>query len=260
MVMVACSPQVSLPPATNTVVPAAAIVAVTEGGQLPTRPAPRTITPTPTADLLARLATQVPFLTPTPFATITLTPVLRGPATSTPRPTQTRPRGPSIQPAQLWTPTRPPTRTPAPRGTFTGPGVERPEEFPEAGPTDSNEPNDSQAEAVGLGATPLEGAIGAAADVDVFAVNVATPDVVLVVTLSDRQASRYQIEVVGPRGGKVGRQRLDGTTAMRALAEVGTEVGTYFVFVRSAGRELPQGPYFITADVTSPMVTPTPSF
>jgi hypothetical protein len=245
-------------PPTASPIPAAAIVAITEGGSLPTRPAPRTPSPSPTTDLSLLIVTVQPFLTRTPGPSATSTPPLIPPPTSTPRPTNTRPSGSVPDPA-LTRPTRPPapTRTPAPRGTFTGqnPDIVPPE--PTEPAFDPNEPNDTTARAVPIDVDPLEAAIGGPEDVDVYRVSVSTPDMLLVVTLSGPQANRYKVDVVSPRGGTVGRQRLDGTVALRAIADVGANTGTYYVLVRGVGRELPQGPYFISADVTSPAVTPT---
>jgi hypothetical protein len=159
----------------------------------------------------------------------------------------------------LTRPTRvpPPTRTPAPRGTFLGGSQDPSKPEPTAGPEDLNEPNDDVGLATPLDANPLDGAIGGPDDVDVFRVEVTTPRMVLVVTLTGADANRYKVDLVAPSGGNVGRQRLDGTVAVRAIADVGTSTGTYYVFVRGVGREPHQGPYFIAADVTSPAVTPT---
>jgi hypothetical protein len=180
------------------------------------------------------------------------------PPTSSPRPTNTRPSG-SLPDRILTRPTPipPPTRTPAPRGTFVGPGAARAATAAAEEAGDPNEPNDTTADATPLGASPLEAAIGGPEDVDVYRVDVATPQMLLVVTLTGAEASRYNVEVVGPRGGRVGRQRLDGTVALRAVAEIGPNTGAYFVFVRGVGRDLPKGPYFISADVASPVATPT---
>jgi hypothetical protein len=155
--------------------------------------------------------------------------------------------------AVLTRPTRIPTatRTPAPRGTFVGRDPDAAPPEPTAGPEDLNEPNDDVDSAIPLDVNPVDGAIGGPDDVDVFRVEVTTPGVVLVVTLTGAQANRYKVDVVAPRGGNVGRQRLDGTVAVRAIADVGSSTGTYYVFVRGVGREPHQGPYFIAADVTS---------
>jgi hypothetical protein len=243
-------------------VPASAVIAISEGGSLPTRSVARTPSPSPTTGLAALIVPVQPFLTRTPGPGATATPVLVPPPTSSPRPTNTRPSG-SLPDPLLTGPTRipPPTRTPAPRGTFSGqnPEVIPPEPRP-AGirpPPDVNEPNDTAARATPLDATPIEAAIGGPDDVDVYRIDVSTPETLLVVTLTGAQANRYKVDVVAPRGGTVGRQRLDGTVALRAIADVGANTGTYYVFVRGVGRELPKGPYFISADVTSPAVTPT---
>jgi hypothetical protein len=248
-------------PPTASPVPANAVVAISEGGSLPTRPAAGTPSPSPTTDLPALIVSVQPFLTRTPGTSATPTPLLAPPATSSPRPTSTRPSG-SLPDPPLTRSTRipPPTRTPAPRGTFTGqrPGPIPPEPRPEGTPPpDVNEPNDTIDRATPLDASPIEAAIGGPDDVDVYRVDVSTPEMLLVVTLTGAQANRYKVDVVAPRGGVVGRQRLDGTVALRAIAEVGSNTGTYYVFVQGVGRELPKGPYFISADVVSPAVTPT---
>jgi hypothetical protein len=245
-------------PPTPSVVPAKAVVAITEGGSLPTRAPIRTPSASPTTDLSVLIVTVQPFLTRTPGPSATPTPALVPPLTSTPRPTATRPRG-SVPDQVLTRPTRVPsaTRTPAPRGTFTGenPDILPPE--PTEAPFDPNEPNETTAEAWPLDANPIEASIGGPDDVDVYSVDVPTPDMVLVVTLSGTQMNRYKVDVVSPRGATVGRQRMDGTVALRALADVRSDVGTYYVFVRGVGRDLPKGPYFIAADVTTPAPTPT---
>jgi hypothetical protein len=201
--------------------------------------------------------TVQPFQTRTPGPSATPTPPLVPPPTSSPRPTNTRPSGSLPDPA-LTRPTRVPTatRTPAPRGTFTAdnPAIVPPE--PTEAPVDAYEPNDVVGQAVELDVNPIEAAIGGPDDVDVYWVAVTTPNQLLVVTLTGPQANRYKMDVVAPRGRAVGRQRLDGTVALRAVADVGSTTGTYYVFVRGVGRELPNGPYFIAADVTSQAVTP----
>jgi hypothetical protein len=217
----------------------------------------------PTTDLAVLIVTVQPFPTRTPGPSATATAVLVPPPTSSPRPTSTRPSG-SLPDPVLTRPTRvpSPTRTPAPRGTFVG--TSRPEAPAESGaeptaepPPDGNEPNDTTAQASPLDAIPIEASIDRPDDVDVYRVDVSTPHMVLVVTLTGEQITRYKVDVVAPRGGTVGRQRLDGTVALRATADVGTSTGTYYVFVRGVGRDLPKGPYFISADVTNPAVTPT---
>src|SRR5439155_3691234 len=92
--------------------------------------------------------------------------------TSTPRPTASAPSGSFPAAAATIAPTRPPTSTPAPRGTFTGPGVPDSRLAPTATPVDSNEPNDTAAQAKALGGTPLEGWVNGPGDVDVFSVAV----------------------------------------------------------------------------------------
>jgi hypothetical protein len=254
----ACAPSIAPPTAAATPVPAAAVAAVSEGGRLPTRLAPSTPSPSPTTDLGALIVTVQPFLTRTPGPITSPTPPLIPPLTSTPRPTNTRPSG-SFPDRVLTAPTRIPTatRTPAPRGTFVGVPPEVALPAPTEPVPDPNEPNDSIGQASPLGASPIQGAIGGPGDVDVFRIDVAEANQLLVVTLSGAQANRYKLDVVAPRAGNVGRQRLEGTVAVRALAEVGSDTGSYYVYVRAVGRELPQGPYFISAEIAPPAVTPT---
>lgn len=230
---------------------------MSEDTGLPTRAAPRSPTPSPTTDLAALVVTVRPIPTRTPGPPETATPPLVPPNTSTPRPTATMPGGSFPNPTFLTTPRVPPTRTPAPRGTFTGPVDGLPTPEPEPRPFDPNEPNDTPARATRIDPNPIEAAIGGFDDVDVYRVDVSQPNVLLVITLTGEQMTRYKVDVVAPRSGAVGRQRFDGTVALRALADVGLETGTYFVYVRGVGRELPKGPYFISADVTTPAVTPT---
>jgi hypothetical protein len=128
---------------------------------------------------------------------------------------------------------------------------------PDPRPEDPNEPNDTPARATRLDPNPIEAAIGSFNDVDIYRVDVTERDMVLVISLSGPDLPRYKVDVVAPRSGSVGRQRFDGTVALRAIANVGSETGTYYVYVRGAGRELPRGTYFIAADVTPPAATPT---
>jgi hypothetical protein len=231
---------------------------ITEGGSLPTRAPFLTASPSPTTDLAALIVTVQPFQSRTPGPSAPPTPPLVPPPTSTTRPTSTRPAG-SLPDSALTRPTRvpPATRTPAPRGTFTADNPDIPPLEPTEPPFDPNEPNDSVGQAIAIDVNPIEAAIGGPDDVDVYWVRVTTPGRLLVVTLSGAQANRHRVDVVAPGGGTVGRQRLDGTVALRAIADVGSTTGTYYVFVRGVGRELPQGPYFIAADVTSSAATPT---
>jgi hypothetical protein len=231
------------------------VVVASSGGRLPTKPAARTPAPTPTTDLALLIRTVQPFPTRTQGPPDSPTPTVVPAYTTTPRPTATRP-GSSFPVAPfLLSPTVGPTRTPPPRGS----PIERPEltKEPTETPYDPNEPNDVQGQATALSATPLDAAINSPTDVDVYAVVVDQTDVVLAVTLSGQQPGRYKVDLVAPRSGKVGRQRLDGTVTVRALADVGTETGTYYVFVQRAGNENPQGTYVISADFTAPVATPT---
>lgn len=252
----ACASPPIVGPSTRTPVPPEAIVVQSREGQLPTRPAPRTPEPTPTTDLAVLIRTVAPFPTRTPGPPETPSPTVVPAYTSTPRPTPTFPRGSFINPQLAITPTVGPTRTPPPRGTFIartpGNGV-----GPTETPIDTNEPNDLPARATALSATPLDAAINGPNDTDIYAVSVTEPNVLLVVTISGVDAARYKVDVFGPRGTKVGRQRLDGTRTVRALADVGSETGTYYVYVQGAGREMPRGPYVISADFTLPATTPT---
>ena len=252
----ACASPPPVAPNTPTTVPPDAVVVDSRGGELPTKPAPRTPEPTATTDLALLIRTVAPFPTRTPGPPDTPTPTVVPAYTSTPRPTPTFPRGSFPNPQLGITPTVPPTRTSAPRGTFIPRTVE-PKIVPTETPVDANEPNDTVAQATTLSATPLDAAINSPEDVDVYKVSVTEPNVVLVVTLSGVDAARYKVDVVGPSGVKVGRQRLDGTRTVRGLADVGSETGTYYVYVQGAGREMPRGPYVISADFTLPAATPT---
>lgn len=256
LLLAGCASPPPIVPPSATPVPADAIVVQSRGGELPTKPAPRTPEPTATTDLALLIRTVAPFPTRTLGPPDTPTPTVVPAYTSTPRPTPTFPRGSFPNPQLGITPTVPPTRTSPPRGTFIPRTVE-PRVVPTETPVDVNEPNDATAQATALSATPLDAAINGPNDVDVYAVAVSQTNVLLVVTLSGVDAPRYKVDVVGPRGIKVGRQRLDGTRTVRALADVGSDTGTYYVYVQGAGPEMPRGPYAISADFTLPVATPT---
>jgi hypothetical protein len=256
LLLTGCASPPIVVPSTPTTVPADSIVVQSRGGELPTRPAPRTPEPTATTDLALLIRTVAPFPTRSPGPPDTPTPTVVPAYTSTPRPTPTFPRGSFPNPQAGVTLTVPSPRTSAPRGTFIPRTVE-PKVVPTETPIDANEPNDAPAQATGLSATPLDAAINGPGDTDVYQVAVSQTNVLLVVTISGIDAPRYKVDVIGPRGSKVGRQRLDGTRIVRALADVGSETGTYYVYVQGAGPEMPRGPYVISADFTLPAVTPT---
>jgi hypothetical protein len=257
-----CANPVPLIPSTPTPVPPDVVVVASSGGRLPTKPAPRTPEPTPTTDLALLIRTVQPFPTRTPAPPATDTPTVVPAYTSTPRPTPTRPSSSFPQAPSFITPTVGPTRTPPPRFSpfprpeLTETALARTETEE---PYDPYEPNDTPGQAAPLSATPLDAAINVPNDVDVFVVDVTQTDVVLVVTLNASQAGRYKVDVIAPRRGKVGRQRLDGTVTVRALADVGSETGLYYVYVQRSGALTPNGQYVISADFTSPAVTPTPT-
>jgi hypothetical protein len=250
-----CAAPPVLPEPTAPPVSSDLVVVSSSGGRLPTKPAPRTPEPTPTTDLALLIRTVQPFPTRSPGPPDTPTPTVVPAYTTTPRPTATRPSSSFPVAPGLITVTVGPTRTPPPRGS----PIERPEltKEPTEGPYDPFEPNDVTGQATALSATPLDAAINYPTDVDVYRVQVDQTDVVLVVTLSAQQPGRYKVDVFAPRSGKVGRQRLDGTVTVRALADVGSETGTYYVYVQRAGNEIPQGTYVISADFTAPVATPT---
>jgi hypothetical protein len=239
-------------------VPASAVAVVTEGGGLPTRPARATPPPTPTTDLALLVRTVQPFPTRTPAPPDTPTPTVVPAYTSTPRPTPTLMRGSFPQPPMTFVPTRRPTVNPGVRGTIIPTSEAEASRFaPTPTPIDTNEPNDTPAFATQITANPIEAVINGPDDVDVYQVAVDQPNTTLVVTLTGPDPGRYKVDLIAPRGGKVGRQRIDGTVAVRAFADVGTETGTYLVYVRGAGPQMPRGPYFISADFSVLPVSPT---
>lgn len=214
------------------------------GGQLPTRPAIETRAPTSTSDLVARIATvaAVPTFTTVPTTpTATLVPAY----TTTPRPSATPMSGSFIV---LPTATRPaPTHTPYPTpDRRERPAIERPP--PTETTDDPYEPNDTPDRATPLESGPLTAFIWPVDDVDVYRVNVVETNVIMVVSVSGDRVARYKVDIVAPRSGKVGRQRLDGTVALRAVAEIGTETGPYFVYVRGAAPTGPITPYTIMVE------------
>jgi hypothetical protein len=246
--LLACQPRLELEPTARPTGPVPVVVA-SEGGRLPTRPALRTPVPTPTTDLIALIGTVVvaPLPPRTPAPAVSPTPTLAPFLTSTPRPPPARVSGSG----------------PVPRPTATRPAPGAPEPTPagEIGEPDALEPNDVTAEAVplALGEEHRGLTFHTPDDVDIFAVPVEEPDMALVVTLSGRPPAGYSIEIVGPRGGNVGRQRVDGTVTLRAVAEIGLDVGTYYVEVRRVGAVLVEGPYSIAASLVGPTASPTVS-
>ncbi|HEV8634703.1 MAG TPA: hypothetical protein VG370_10765 [Chloroflexota bacterium] len=262
ILLMACAPQLELEPTPRPPNQARVIVA-SEGGRLPTKPVPATPSPTPTTDLVALINTVVPFPTRTPGPALGPTPTLRPPLTSTPRPLPARiggslPRRPTTTPAPL--PTRaPPERTAVDPEELQLTREARITPSPEPLEPDALEPNDTSEDAVPLeiGQEHRDLTLHTPDDVDVFAVPVEEPNVTLVVSLSGRQPGRYKLDIAAPRGGNVGRQRLDGTVALRSVAEVGAELGTYHVYVRRVGVLPPEGPYSIAASLVAPTATPT---
>ncbi|MBM4416762.1 MAG: hypothetical protein FJ033_00365 [Chloroflexi bacterium] len=200
------------------------------------------------------------FPTLTPRSTGSPTPTLTIPGTPTPRPAPTLPTGPRLL---IPTATLEPPATSTPRPTVN---VEVLEETrvaslkpsPTQIPIDDLEPNDTPALATVLGIDEeLRGAfISTFEDVDVFAIEVREPTVDLIVTVSGSAA--YSVTITNPRGDNVGRQRFEGTTAVRSIASVGSGTGTYHVAVRSLGRNLAPGPYTIVATLALPLATLTP--
>jgi hypothetical protein len=251
LLLAACQPRLELAPTPRPTGPVPVIV-VTEGGRLPTRGAYQTPAPTATSDLLALIATVVP---PPDRAPAPAGPLpSRAPAppvvTGTPRPPTPLVGGSGPPPRPTATPRRvapPPTGTPASAGVPLEPA--------------GLEPNDDRAAAVPLGLDQEVGGLTlhAPEDVDVFAVRVDRPNLSLVVTLGGRPPGRYDLEVVGPRGGGQGRQRVDGTVTLRQVVDVGPDLGTYYVYVRAVGALPTQGPYFISASLVGPTASATVS-
>jgi hypothetical protein len=260
--LVACQPQLQLEPTPRPVARGDTVVVVTEGGGLPTKPAPRTPPPpTPTTDIVLRINTVVAVPTLTPRPPGTPSPTIGPPPTSTPRPSPTRMimSGPPIIPSA--TPSPRPTRTPRDpvdpidmEETRVAGLPSRPTPEP-----DYLEPNETeaQAETLPVGAELDDLTMHHPGDVDVFAIPVDEEDMALVVTLSGRTLGRYRLELRSPTRPNAGRIRFDGTTAMRAVADVGADVGTYYAFVRTVGAAPPEGPYSLSASLVAPAPTPT---
>lgn len=249
----ACQGQTLFPPETPR---ASGAVIATSGGRLPTRLPVLTPEPTATRDLAIIVVTVAPIPT-RPDGNVTPTPTLVPAYTSTPRPSPTLMTGSLPMPPPSATPTRPPTRTPAPRGTFVGSaGSDRPE--PTETPIDFNEPNDTPNRATPLDAAPMDAYVNGPNDVDVYRFTVTLPNTRLVVTISGERVAGYKVDIVAPRSGKVGYQRFDGTVAMRGIADVGSETGTYLIYVNGVGSEPPEGPYFISAELITPPPAPVP--
>jgi hypothetical protein len=252
LLLIGCRPQLELEP-TPRPTGAPPVVVASEGGRLPTRPALATPSPTPTSDLLGLISTLAPLPTRTPGPALSPTPTLRPFETSTPRPSPVRLSGSTGPPPTA----APPGRVGRTAADRTGSGPSGP--APTVSAPDALEPNDTRAEAVPLEIGQEEGGLTLHSpdDVDVFAVPVEEPDVSLVVTLTGRQPGRYKLDIAAPRGGNVGRQRLDGTTALRSVADVGADLGTYYVYVRTVGALPPEGPYSIAVSLVGPLATPT---
>jgi len=50
---------------------------------------------------------------------------------------------------------------------------------------------------------------------------------------------------------------VDGTVALRSVADVGADLGTYYVYVRRVGALPVEGPYSISASLVGPTALPT---
>lgn len=157
---------------------------------------------------------------------------------------------------QRPTNTRPPTRSPAPRGTFAGPvpGVES--KFSTPTPEETVIPRiDAPGDAVDMSSIPWEDLFQTSEDLHVYRIEAAEVNSTIVISLSGVRPIQYKFDVMAPHRGMVGRQRIEGTVALRAIAEVGGDTGTYLVYVRPVGKDLPEGSYFISAEISPP---PTP--
>ena len=259
--LVACSPPPQLEPTARPVAGSGAIVVVTEGGALPTKPAPRTPSPSPTTDIVLRINTvvAVPTLTAPPPGSPS--PTIGPPPTGTARPTPTRMimSGPPVIPSA--TPSPRATRTPREPVDPIDMEETRIASLPERETPEPDylEPNESeaQAETLTVGAELDELTIHHVGDVDVFKIPVAQRGMTLVVTLSGRTLNRYRLDMRSPTRPNVARLRYDGTTSIRAVAEVGADVGTYYAFVRTVGAPPPEGPYSLSASLVAPAPTPT---
>jgi hypothetical protein len=237
-------------------------VVVTEGGKVPTKPAPRIVSPTPTTDIVLLINTVVAFPTRTPAPPGTPSPTIGPPPTSTPRPSPTRMimSGPPIFPSP----------TPSPRPTRTPREVVDPVDLeetrvaslpvrPDAIEPDDFEPNETtaQAETLVVGDEITDLTMHRQSDVDVFKIPIDDPNMTLVVTLTGRTLARYRLELASPTRSNAGRVRYDGTIALRAVADIGRDLGTYHATVRTVGALPPEGPYSISASLVAPALTPT---
>jgi hypothetical protein len=262
LALIGCSPPPALEPTARPVAAGAAVVVVTEGGSVPTKPVPRTPSPSPTTDIVLMINTVVAVPTRTPAPPGTPSPTIGPPPTGTPRPSPTRMimSGPPVIPSA----------TPSPRPTRTPREVVDPVDLedtriaglpptPEPPEPDALEPNEStaQAEALKIGDEYDELSMHHQGDVDVFRIPVDEPDMTLVVSLSGRTLNRYRLELSSPKRPNAGRTRFDGTVALRSVADVGDDLGSYYATVRTVGALPPEGPYSISASLVAPASTPT---
>ncbi len=251
LVTIACAPQMLESPAATSV-PAKAIFVTSGEDTRPTRALPLTPIPSPTTNLSVQLLTVAPFLTRTSVPT-TPSPTLLPAFTSTRRPPATPSSGDGLSSLARPTGTRPPTRTPAPQGTFAGPvpGVES--KFTIPTPEATVAPRiDTPGGAVDLSSVPWEDVIQNQDDVHIYRIDAIEARSTVIVSLSGDRPIQYKVDVIAPRRGKVGRQRIEGTVAVRAIAEVAEDTGTYLVYVRQVGKDLPKGSYFISAEMNPP--------
>lgn len=141
-------------------------------------------------------------------------------------------------------------------GTYVGPQPDVELKFTTPTPEETIVPRiDVPGNAVDLSPSPWEDLIETPDDVHIYRIDAPDPDATIVVSLSGNRPIQYKVDVIAPRRGKVGRQRIDGTTTLRAIAEVGSDTGTYLVYVRPLGKDLPKGSYFISAETS---FSPTP--
>jgi hypothetical protein len=264
LALIACRPLPDLEPTPRPVAAGDSIVVVSEGGAMPTKPVPRTPSPSPTTDIVLLINTVVAVPTRTPAPPGTPSPTVGPPPTSTPRPSPTRMMmsGPPLIP--IPTPSPRPTRTPREvidpldledtRVASLPPTPEPPE-------PDAFEPNDSaaQAEALPVGGEYDELTMHHPGDVDVFKIPVDEANVTLVVSMTGQTLSRYRLELSSPKRPNAGRTRFDGTVVLRSVADVGNDLGTYYATVRTVGALRPEGPYSISASLVESAITPVAS-
>jgi hypothetical protein len=260
--LAACQPQIQLEPTARPAASGASIVVVSEIGQVPTKPAPRTPSPSPTTDIILQIHTVVAFPTRSPAPPGTPSPTIGPPPTSSPRPSPTRMimSGPPV--IATPTPRPPPTRTP--RETVDPVDIEetRIASLPPSLATpepDGFEPNDTpqQAEVLAIEDRIEDLTLHDSRDVDVFQIPVDEADMTLVVSLSGSTLGRYSLSLSSPTRGSAGRVRYDGTVTMRAVADIGSDTGIYYATVRTVGAVPPQGPYSIAATLVASAPTPT---